>query len=103
MSAETVHVTINKNEFDELVRCAVAYVNQSNRHREQEQWKTRTLREAAKLARQGDAKGAKRLVTLVDHCTTVFDYSKVHVALRKAVEPFRTVESVGGTKLEGVK
>ena len=88
-SAESKPKKSDRN-IKRLVKAAVAYAEVADRHMCHEEWMTRTLQEAANLARAGDVAGAKRMQQQVNlKCTEVFDYTDVHKDMIKAVKPFR--------------
>ena len=83
----------SKAQVQRLIDAAIAYVELAERHRAHESRITRTLQEAASLARAGktaEARGKKGEADL--HVTEVFDYAAVQGELVEAVMPFRKAE-----------
>lgn len=73
-----------------LVLAAIAYAELSERHMAKEEWRTRTLQEAANLARAGDTARARQKEMEVQLTTTqVYDYTDVSKELIAAVKPWR--------------
>jgi hypothetical protein len=75
-----------------LISTAVAYAEVAEAHRAHEMWATRTIQEAAELARNGDRHGARKLQAQVSLKHIVFDYENVHANLIDALTPFRKTE-----------
>jgi hypothetical protein len=73
-----------------LLEAAERVVDIYQRQREKEQWRTKTLREAANAARNGDKLWANKLKREVDDSyTVVFNYEDALKELERAVKRVR--------------
>ena len=84
-------------KIQRVLKAAIAYSELSERHMAKEEWRTRTLQEAANLAREGDMAGAKQKEGEVRlTCTQIFDYTDVSKELIKSVRPWRRKKLLKG-------
>jgi hypothetical protein len=92
--ADMLVILGGKRHVTKLIDAAIAYADVAERHLAHEEWKTRTLQEAANLARTGATHEAEQKQGEVDQqATVVFDYEDVHKNLIRAVKPFRVKKS----------
>ncbi len=78
------------NKIQKLIDAAIKYAELSEQQIAHEAYRTKTLQDAANLAREGKQREAQQLLKQVDSCSmTVFDFTDVKKDLIRAVKPWR--------------